>query len=482
MENPELWAEILDRMASDESILNIRSALAESLVYLLPDTETRKLVEAYSFNALVGAESLATQSLSEMNERAINEAIIRLVRHRIVQVLLAAEKIATDLAGNSPHVRLGLRLPREVVIEVANQIQSDSKCIEGLQKVISKGKPELLPMAVSIMHRVDSTWIPAPGSMRMLAGAYLDHVKWPRVDLEKANLREADLSHANLEQANLRHADGNKGNFQFAKLLGADMEGFIGTGATLVGADLWGAIARNAHFASANFHGANLRANLMKAILEGCDLSASNLVNADLRQANLRKAVIEDADLSGANLEGACLSGLRFSNASFQSAIFRKADLTKCDMEYVEISEGDFRGANLEGALLTGSCMPRADFSKARLRGAGLADIDWEGANLRDADLIGATFHMGSSRSGLVGSPIASEGSRTGFYTDDYTEQDFKSPEEIRKANLCGADLRGAKIEGVDFYLVDLRNALYDADQERHFQRCGAILESRAEA
>jgi hypothetical protein len=30
------------------------------------------------------------------------------------------------------------------------------------------------------------------------------------------------------------------------------------------------------------------------------------------------------------------------------------------------------------------------------------------------------------------------EGSRTGFYTDDQT---YKPPEEIRKANLCGAVL-----------------------------------------
>jgi len=43
--NPELWVEILDRMASDESILNVRSALMESLVYLLAHAETRKLVE-----------------------------------------------------------------------------------------------------------------------------------------------------------------------------------------------------------------------------------------------------------------------------------------------------------------------------------------------------------------------------------------------------------------------------------------------------
>jgi uncharacterized protein YjbI with pentapeptide repeats len=71
-------------------------------------------------------------------------------------------------------------------------------------------------------------------------------------------------------------------------------------------------------------------------------------------------------------------------------------------------------------------------------------------------------------------------GTRTGFYTDGYNEQDFKSPEEIRKANLCGADLRGAHIAGVDFYLVDVRDARYDQEQESHLRQCGAILKARA--
>ena len=88
---------------------------------------------------------------------------------------------------------------------------------------------------------------------------------------------------------------------------------------------------------------------------------------------------------------------------------------------------------------------------------------------------------MGSSRSGLLFTPIASEGTRTGFYTDDADEQTFKAPEEIRKANLCGADLRGARIDGVDFYLVDLRGALYDREQELHFRRCRAILKGRTD-
>jgi uncharacterized protein YjbI with pentapeptide repeats len=75
-----------------------------------------------------------------------------------------------------------------------------------------------------------------------------------------------------------------------------------------------------------------------------------------------------------------------------------------------------------------------------------------------------------------VGSPIVCEGSKAGFYSDDYEDKYFKRPEEIRKANLCGADLRGAKIDGLDFYLVDLRGAKLDALQLEHVRRCGAIL------
>ena len=91
----------------------------------------------------------------------------------------------------------------------------------------------------------------------------------------------------------------------------------------------------------------------------------------------------------------------------------------------------------LEEATLTGTSIVRGNLGGACLRYAGLGDIDWPWACLCGADLRNATFHMGSSRSGLVNSPIASEGSRTGFYTDEFTEQDFKAPEEIRKANLC---------------------------------------------
>lgn len=41
---------------------------------------------------------------------------------------------------------------------------------------------------------------------------------------------------------------------------------------------------------------------------------------------------------------------------------------------------------------------------------------------------------------------------------------------------LLGADLRGAFLGAVDFYLVNLRNAKMDPQQKAYARSCGAIL------
>jgi uncharacterized protein YjbI with pentapeptide repeats len=168
------------------------------------------------------------------------------------------------------------------------------------------------------------------------------------------------------------------------------------------------------------------------------------------------------------------------SEAQWLAASFRDARLHCCNLEGLSMPRANFTHADLTGSLLTGTRIPGGCFRGAKLRSAGLAEVEWENADLRDADLTHASFHMGSSRSGLVGSPIPCEGSRTGFYTDDLNDQDYRPPEEIRKACLCGADLRGAEVTATDFYLVDLRKAWYGPSQARHFESCGAILKSRA--
>jgi uncharacterized protein YjbI with pentapeptide repeats len=193
----------------------------------------------------------------------------------------------------------------------------------------------------------------------------------------------------------------------------------------------------------------------------------------------MREATLDRADFTAADLSNATLERVNLSDAIWSGVSFHCATLKECNLEAIELpARADFRHADLSGSLLTGSRMPEGQFRGANFQNCGLAEIEWPAADLRDADFTHASFHMGSSRSGLVGSTIPCEGSRTGFYTDEYLEQDFKPPEEIRKACLCDADLRGAAVEETDFYLVDLRGAQYSPKQARHFTRCGAILAS----
>ncbi len=179
----------------------------------------------------------------------------------------------------------------------------------------------------------------------------------------------------------------------------------------------------------------------------GADCSGTELVGVDLRTAQLQGAHLDYADLRLANLAETTLPAL-----SARRTNFGRADLTATRWPH----------ANLGGASFVD---------------AALADVDWQGAVLRHADFRNATFHLGSTRCGHVGSPIAGEGSRTGFYTDESYEHSFRAPEEVRKANLCGVDLRGAKVDGVDFYLVDLRGAQLDRTQVPWLRRCRAILD-----
>jgi len=167
---------------------------------------------------------------------------------------------------------------------------------------------------------------------------------------------------------------------------------------------------------------------------------------------------------------------LPLRKATLRGARLTGAQMAECDCRGLVLPGAAMDGADLRCADLTGAVLSRASLDNARLRQVCAADVDLSGASLRDADLTGMTFHMGSSRSGLLSSPIASEGSRTGFYADDLLREQYVEPEEFREANLTGVDLRGAVIDFVDFYLVDLRGALYDDGQAEQLRRTGAIL------
>jgi uncharacterized protein YjbI with pentapeptide repeats/energy-coupling factor transporter ATP-binding protein EcfA2 len=474
---PDLWRVVLDEMAADESITGVREALRRFVGRQVtgPDME-----RAIRLGCLKLALRTATIPHSPEEKRPpYPQALWRVLRHEPVRLLLAAEQIVADLRDQSSCEYLQLPLPQGLVRVTAARAAAVPEALERLRRLFAGGGP-LQPMTASILHATDTGWVPA-GEHVNLFGAYLAQAAWPYVRLPDARLRHADLSGAYLHEAVLDRADIEQGNLSQARLPGAGLRGFFAVAADLTGADLSRVKAEKAVFDRADLR----RANLENACLHGAsfreaNLAGASLVEADLAGATLQQADITDADFTAANLEETVLTGLSLRKATFTGARFARATLITCDLEYLQLPAADFNLANLTAAYLTGSWMPDANFEAACLRGAGLADVNWAGACLRNADLTGASFHAGSSRSGLVGSPLACEGSRTGFYTDDSEEQYFKRPEEVRKANLCGADLRGAVLTDVDFYLVDLRGALFDPEQEQHFRRCRAILEAHA--
>jgi uncharacterized protein YjbI with pentapeptide repeats len=477
---PELWRAILDEMAADEAVAGVRQAVQRFLAWQLLHPDLRDAVRTGCLRLLLPA-GWVPRPAEEAGPLHFPHPLWRFLRHEPVQILLAAEQVVNDLRGRLACQYLECRLPRALVRETAARAVAVPEALEQLRNLVTGSPAFRQAMAASILHATDTGWVPDSDQSLRLCGAYLEGAAWPYVRLPKVDLREADLSGAYLHEANLEGAYAGCAQLPGANLQGADLTGFVAYKAVLTGADLSRAKAEKAIFEEAVLERANLdNAVLRGARFAGANLTGASFVEADLSGAVLRGADITDADFTAANLEQANLATLCLRKGTFTGARFAGANLSECDLEYLQLPTADFHTADLTGAYLTASWMPEANFESAILRKAGLADVNWAGANLRCADLTGASFHAGSSRSGLVFSPLASEGSRTGFYTDDSEEQYFKCPEEIRKANLCGADLRGAVLKDVDFYLVDLRGALFDPEQEPHLRRCRAILEARA--
>ncbi len=462
--SPQLLSLVMDAMARDLELGSARDVLRDHIQRIFPAGPSRdRLVLQGPFQAPLGKEQW------------------RWWRHVAVQYICTADWIAERLCeGRIPEPLHSMAASTHLIPEIAAAVKHRPDAIECLERLIRKSAPSrAVAMAASILIAVDANWRPADGRGLDLSHALLPGARWSGLDLsgailEDATLVRADLSSAKLVGAKAVHVDLREANLHGAMLKNSDF-----TDANLGSADLSEVTAMKADFSDASLESANMS----RGVFRSCRFIHANLKNvqagsASFLGARLFMAGIEQADFTHANLARANLRQIDLSQAKWAGASFATARLIACNLEGLELPGADFAKANLTGSLLTGSRIPGGNFCQANLTRAGVAEIDWENADLSGADFTEASFHMGSTRSGLVGSTIPCEGSRTGFYTDEFNEQLYKSPEEIRKACLCGANLLGAKVEGTDFYLVDLRRAVFSAQQRRHFLRSGAILRS----
>lgn len=480
--NPSLWRLAVDQLLGDAALDSLRSAIGLVLDKFFPAGKRRRLAADFCVAHMMGDQNESLRLFKLLDPEAAAREHLRFLRQPFVQRLLAGQRLATLIrsGGNCPWLHHEQVLPRALVEELALWTQYDPVIADQLRAILTGKQRADHAQAATVLFAADPQWRPADNWQADLSRGAFPGARWAGIELGQAKLTRANLAGAILCDATLTGA-----NLQRANLSGARLEK----------ASLFGARAKHANFYRATLVAAELdRIDLTAADLRAAKFDDASLIGAELEEADLRRASfrhanltlavllrsqVRDADFTGANLKGAILRHLALREAELTRAIFAEADLSHCDLEGIALESANFFKAKLHGAWLTGSQLPLADFRQADLSEAGLADIHWEHADLRWADLRGCSFHMGSSRSGLVGSPYPGHGSKTGFYTDDYNDQDFKAPEEIRKANLCGADLRGAILDGVDFYLVDLRGAQFDEEYAEHLTQCGAILYDR---
>ena len=329
--------------------------------------------------------------------------------------------------------------------------------------------------ALAILHALGASEVPR---RRVEAvGASFDGVDWSHASLGTSYLVSCEFVGARLVGVDLNVAD-----LRGARLAGADLSGSRLKGIGLEHADLVGTILVGADLS---------RAALRDANLTRVDARTSRWCCADLPRTTLDDAVLADADLTDANLEAATgahvdfaratLRGARLAKAVLRHARFDGACLGKATLQYAVLAGSTGRGADgamaeLSCADLTASDWSGASLAGARLQHAYLADVCLCGADLSHASLAHARFHFGGSRSGLVGSTIAGEGSRTGFY-NDFLVDDRLAPDRSRRADLRDVDLRGADLTGVDFFRVDLRGARFDVGVRTRMAKMGAILD-----
>lgn len=420
--SPELWVLVLDRLVADPRLGSVRAALRAEL----DESDHERLVELRS-------------------------------RHLALRALWRAREFVDFPLLGLARFEHGL-VDEEELHEVVIALREREEARRSLHGLLIGPEDARQAHAATLLHLAEGGWSPARGTRPCLREASLPGARWGGLSLEKLDVRRGDLTRADLHGACLRRGLIGEVRAVRANFSGVDAERLMAGHCVLRSASLRGARLERAVLMYADLRDALLD----EASLESAVLNHARLQGASLRDCNLRGAALEHCDLSASALEG---------------AQFDEAHLQRANLSGVELPGARLEGACLQAADLTGSRMPDARLRGADLKRTGLAEIAWTRADLREADLRGASFHPGSTRSGLLSGAPASWGTRTGFYTEDLRELAHHSPELARKADLREADLRGARLDGLDWYLIDLRGARLDPEARGLAARCGALLD-----
>lgn len=471
--NPQLICLVADFLVHWPKV-SIGEALEAAIQNEVPNDSVDNRAQSFSLQALVDFDTI--WPWERHTDLDAFPRLRQLLNHDVVRVCFAAKHLASLLSNKFLLPRQSL--PLGLIQKTAKLIENDRDAIEQLAKHLQQHNKTNVAMAASILHCLGVDWMPKTSTKLDLRRGHFVNADWRELNLRRILLDEADLTSAKFKRANLSKAS----------LVGANCGGCDFEAATLAVVD-----ARNANYVRANLQRANLSqsefdgTNFREANLRSTRADRTRFAHADLTHASFQgstlerasfvRAKLENTDFSGANLRLAYFCECDLRTANLNAASLNHTNLWRCNLENSTVEGADFSEANLKEAVLTGSHFEQVNLKRAKLRGAGLAEINWSNCDLTGVDFANCSFHLGSTRCGHVDSPYPSHGTRTGFYTEDFDSHQFQSPEEVRKAAMCGCRLFGADVWQADFYLVDLRGAQFDPKQEEHFRSCKAILD-----
>ena len=162
-----------------------------------------------------------------------------------------------------------------------------------------------------------------------------------------------------------------------------------GRGGNLAGLNLQGANLNNA-----DLRGANLsHTNLYRASLRGADLRDAKLFGTNFYKVKgLDSAKLDGTILDNSKVRDLVITkkgrGKKFTGLNFQGANLDNADLRESDLSQTNLYGAFLRGADLRKAQLVRANLKKADLSRAKLSGANLKKADWYEAKLDLVELV----------------------------------------------------------------------------------------------
>ena len=474
--SPRVLSIALNQMIASDSVKSIEEGILKQFHALnLPPLHRTAISEKCIDNIFSNEKVIL--ALRDLSPQFISDEVIKFLGNETVRYVICVERIVQWFGEREAPTKMAMSWPRSLIKMTAKKINNHPRALNYLSELANQKDSVYASNAASLLVAAGIDWAPELDCEQAFEDAKLANVNWPDQSFKEASLTRVDLSHSNLQDCDFEEATLTSGNFFDACTSGANFTYAYAAHSNFSNSITRAVSAHGASFPNSDFS----NASLASSNLSNTNFNDSDLSRADCSGCNFKKARFLDASLDHVDFSNSIMIESRFRNcdlrtADLDNADFSGASLVGCDLRFQKLVGENFRMSKLRNSLLTGTVFRNCDLRNTNLRNAKMANIDWEDCDIRDANLIGCHFHMGSTRCGTLDSPFPSHGTRTGYYTDDFDEHYFRPPEERRVANLRGCNLLGAKVFKTDFYLVDLRDAIYDKAQKEHFKRCDAIL------